>query len=95
MTAPINIVFYDEKAWDKLNAIMPVAMSYADYLRSLRKTMLAYAAHGIKVKQVPIDVDAMIAWCHRNGCDISDKARAAYCDFELVARNQPVLDLVS
>jgi hypothetical protein len=83
----VRMVFYGAEAWQKLNAIAPVEMSHSDYLRIFDKTTRAYEAHGIKTEKATIDIDAMIAWCRSNDCEIDDKARTAYCNFELRARD--------
>jgi hypothetical protein len=52
-----------------------------------------YAAHGICTRRLEIDIDQMIAWCHRNGYEIDDTGRAVYGSVLTAAQDDPALPM--
>ena len=55
--------------------------------------MRRFVAEGIKVERVAVDVDQMLAWCHRNDYEINSTGRAIFSTVLTMARDDPrVLD---
>jgi len=91
----VSMAWYSPEAWAQLKAIPEagVEMSYPGFARNFETLSRQFAAQGIKVEKVSVDVDQMIAWCHRNGYAIDTTGRSIYGSVLLMAREDPkVLD---
>jgi hypothetical protein len=88
--AAMGIAWYTP-AWKRL-AAMPEAniqKTYREYVHATENTERAYAARGIRTTRVTVDIDQMIAWCHRNGYKIDTTGRAVFGVALLMARDDP------
>jgi hypothetical protein len=63
-------------------------MSYPGFVRNFETLVRKFAEEGVKVEKVAIDVDQMVAWCHRNGYAIDTTGRAL---FVAMAREDPAV----
>jgi hypothetical protein len=91
----VSMAWYSPVAWARLKAIPEarVEMSYPGFVRNFETLSRNFAAQGIKVEKVSVDVDQMIAWCHRNGYVVDTTGRTIYGSVLLMAREDPkVLD---
>jgi hypothetical protein len=91
--AVIGMAWYSSAAWAQLKAIPEarVEMSYLGFLRNFETLARQFAAQGIKVEKVSVDVDQVIAWCHRNGYAIDTTGRSIYGSVLLMALEDPKL----
>jgi hypothetical protein len=91
----VGLSWYSAETWKRLEAIPEarIEKSYQDFVRSFEKLKRSYAAQGIKTEIMPIDLDQMTAWCHRNGYEIDSTGRSVYGSVLTMARDHPaVLD---
>ena len=91
----LGMAWYTPEAWARLKAIPEarVDMSYRAYVRNYEAYVRRFAAEGIKVERVAVDVDQMLAWCHRNGYAVDTTGRTIYGSVLAMARDDPrVLD---
>jgi hypothetical protein len=87
----MGVAWYSAEAWKQLEVIPEagIAKSYADFVRTFETLARKFAAQGIAVEKMPIDLEQMRAWCHRRGYEIDDKGRAVYGTMVLMARDHP------
>jgi hypothetical protein len=91
----VGLGWYDAETWKRLAAIPEarIEKSYQDFVSSFENCVRRNAAQGIKTEVMPIDLDHMIAWCHRNGYEIDTAGRSVYGNVMQMARDDPaVLD---
>jgi hypothetical protein len=91
----LGMAWYTPEAWARLKAIPEarVDMSYRAYVRNYDAYVRRFVAEGIKVERVAVDVDQMLAWCHRNGYAVDTTGRAIFSTVLTMARDDPrVLD---
>jgi hypothetical protein len=48
-----------------------------------------FAAQGIEVEKVSVDIDHMVEWCRRRGYEPDDKGRSIYGVMLLMTREYP------
>ena len=91
----LGMAWYTPEAWAQLKAIPEarIEMSYRAYVRNYEAYARRFAAEGIKVERVAVNVDQMLAWCHRNGYAVDTTGRAIFGIVLTMARDDPcVLD---
>ena len=97
MTMAAEIVvamgWYTAATWAQLKAIPEarIEMSYPGFVRNFETLVRKFAAEGVKVQKVAIDVDQMVAWCHRNGYAIDTTGRALFGTVAAMAREDPAV----
>ena len=90
-TDVVGIAWYSPAAWKQLEA-MPEAgiqKTYREYVRATENVERGYAARGIRTTRIPIDIDQMTAWCHRNGYEIDSTGRAIFGNVLNAAKSDP------
>jgi hypothetical protein len=90
--AAMGLAWYSPEAWRRLEA-MPeprIEKSYQRFVRNFEAMAREFAAQGYAAKRIPIDIDHMVAWCHRHGYEIDTKGRATYGALLLAAGGDPV-----
>lgn len=87
----MGMAWYSPEAWRQLEAFPKAGIkkSYRDYLRDFKSALRNFASQGIKVEKFSIDIDRMIAWCHRRAYEIDDKGGAVYGAMLVMARDHP------
>ena len=91
----LGMAWYTPEAWARLKAIPEarIEMSYRAYVRNYEAYVRRFVAEGIKVERVAVNVDQMLAWCHRNGYEVDSTGRAIFGSVLTMARDDPrVLD---
>ena len=91
----LSMAWYTPEAWARLKAIPEarIDMSYRAYVHNYEAYTRRFVAEGIKVERVAVDVDQMLAWCHRNGYEVNSTGRAIFGTVLTMARDDPrVLD---
>jgi hypothetical protein len=89
----VGIGWYDAVQWAKLKqvAVDPERLddTHEDWQRTAERTERELARDGgLVIRRVPIDVDALVAWCRERGKPVDGPARSAYAA-EMVLRLGP------
>jgi hypothetical protein len=76
----IGSAWYSPESWKRLVALPEahIEKSYRDFVSTFENIVSRSAVQGITVEKMSIDIDRMIAWCHRNGYEVDAKGRAVY-----------------
>jgi hypothetical protein len=78
----VGIAWYDSVQWAKLKQIAADADQLDDtheaWKRNAEQTERQLVADRIVVRHVPIDVDALVAWCRAQNKPVNGAARAEY-----------------
>lgn len=87
----VGVAWYSQETWKRLaaNPEAHIEKSYGDLLRTFDTMVRKFAARGVQVEKVSVDIDQMIEWCHRNGYEIDSKGRAVYGSMLMLARDDP------
>ena len=89
------LAWYSPETWRQLAAISEahIEKNYRDFVRTFESMAREFAVQGVVVEKVIIDVDHMLAWCHRHGYEIDSTGRATYGAMLQAAGGDPkVLD---
>jgi len=80
--AALGLAWYSREAWERLRAVADDAQalddSYEDWERQALGTVRDLESLGRKIRKVPIDIDALLAWCREHHRRNDIKARAEY-----------------
>jgi hypothetical protein len=78
----VGIALYDSAQWTKLKQIAADTVqlddTFEEWKRNVERTERQLAADGMVVRRVPIDVDALVAWCRAQNKPVDGAARAEY-----------------
>jgi hypothetical protein len=78
----VGIAWYDSVQWTKLKQIAADAEQLDDthekWMRNVERTERQLVAEGMIVRRVPIDIDALVAWCRAQNQPVNGAARAEY-----------------
>jgi hypothetical protein len=78
----VGIAWYDSAQWAKLKQIAADTKqlddTHEEWKCNVERTERQLAADGIVVRRVPIDVDALVAWCRTQNKPVDGAARAEY-----------------
>jgi hypothetical protein len=76
----LGMAWYSPEAWAQLAAIPEarIEKSYAEFVRGFEVLSREFAAKGVRVEPVSVDVGRMTEWCHRNGYKIDNRGRTIY-----------------
>ena len=87
----IAMAWYSPATWAQLKAIPEarIEISYDEFVRNFERLSQQFAARGVEVEKVVVDVDQMVAWCHRNGYAVDTTGRSIYGTVALMARDDP------
>jgi hypothetical protein len=77
---PLAMAWYTPASWRQLQeAVGAGDDSYEEFVRRVDEQIRLFAARGIVVEKMLIDVPHMLAWCKRHGYGVNDsKGRATY-----------------
>src|ERR1051326_6444858 len=80
--AVVGMAWYDAVQWTQLKQIAGDAEQLDDtheaWKRNAEQTERQLAADGMVVRRVPIEVDALVAWCRAQDRPVNGAARAEY-----------------
>ena len=82
LTPVVGIAWYDSAQWTKLKQIAAdteqLDDTHEEWKRNVERTERQLAADGMVVRRVPIDVDALVAWCRSQNKPVDGASRAEY-----------------
>jgi hypothetical protein len=80
--AELVLAWYGRDAWERLREIADDAQvlddTYEEWEAGALDALRCIQSLGRTVVKVPIDIDALLVWCHANGRRIDSAARAEY-----------------
>jgi hypothetical protein len=80
--AALGLAWYSREAWERLRAVADDAQAlddtYEDWERQALGAVRDLESLGRKIRKVPIDIDALLAWCRKHHRRNDIKARAEY-----------------
>jgi hypothetical protein len=76
----MGLAWYTPETWRQLAAIPEarIEKSYDDFVSTFENLQQKFAAQGITVEKITLDVDHMVAWCRRHGYEVDSIGRAKY-----------------
>ena len=88
----IGMSWYTPESWERLRAVADdraTLGTFDAYQRKAERAIREFAAQGIKVEKVLLDIDDLVRWCRREGYAIDQRGRAAYGVALLVSVGDP------
>ena len=83
----LGLAWYSREDWERLREIADdrdkLDDAYEDWERQALKMIHDLEAVGRRVRKVPINVEALIAWCAERECRIDTAARSEYVTYLL------------
>ena len=83
----LGLAWYSRKDWERLREIADdrdkLDDAYEDWERQALKMIHDLEAVGRRIRKVPIDIEALIAWCAERKCRIDMAARSEYVSYLL------------
>jgi hypothetical protein len=83
----LGIAWYSREVWERLHEIADdrdkLDDTHEDWERQVLKTFHGLEAIGRQVRKVPINIEALIAWCRERKCHIDMAARSEYVSYLL------------
>jgi hypothetical protein len=83
----VGIAWYDATQWSKLKQVAAdperLEDTQEEWQRNAEETERGLAARGVVVRRIPIDLDALVAWCRARNKPVDGPARAEYTSFML------------
>lgn len=80
--AELALAWYDREAWNRLREVADDAQAlddtYEDWESGALEAIRNFESLGQRPVKVPIDIDALLAWCREHGKRIDSAARAEY-----------------
>jgi hypothetical protein len=87
-----GIGWYDAAQWAKLKQVAQDAAeldeSHEAWQRNAERTERELSRRGLLIRRVPIDVDALVAWCQARNKPVNGASRAEYTS-EVVSGLEP------
>jgi len=78
----VGVAWFDRAQWTRLTEVAPDRSALDDtfeqWEKGARTTLENLKAQGLRVKEVPIDVEQLLAWCLLQGLVPDSKSRADY-----------------
>lgn len=78
----IGVAWFDRAQWTRLKEVAPdrakLDDTFEDWERNARSALADIVAAGNRAKEVPIDVEKLLAWCTLRGIPPDSAARAQY-----------------
>jgi hypothetical protein len=78
----IGVAMYRADHWARLRATAAdadtLAESHEVWLRSARASLAGLRQRGVRVREVPVDVEQVIAWCAAQGLPNTAQSRGRY-----------------
>ena len=86
-TTQLGLAWYSREDWERLHDIADdrdkLDDTYEDWERQALKMIQDLEAVGQQIRKVPIDIEALIAWCRERKCRIDMAARSEYVSYLL------------
>ena len=83
----LGLAWYSREDWERLREIADdrdkLDDAYEDWERQALKMIHDLEAVGRRVRKVPINIEALIAWCAERKCRIDMAARSEYVTYLL------------
>jgi hypothetical protein len=83
----LGLAWYSRDDWKRLHEIADdrdkLDDTYEDWERQALKMIQDLEAAGQRIRKVPINIEALIAWCHERKCRIDMAARSEYVSYLL------------
>lgn len=80
--AALGLAWYSRKAWERLREVADdvhaLDDTYEDWEQQALRAIRDLESIGRSIRKVPIDIDALLAWCHEHHRRNDSKARADY-----------------
>jgi hypothetical protein len=84
----LGLAWYSREDWERLHEIADdrdkLDDMYEDWERQALKMIHDLEAVGQRIRKVPIDIEALIAWCRERKCRIDMAARSEHVSYLLV-----------
>jgi hypothetical protein len=78
----IGVAWFDRAQWTRLTEVVPdrskLDDTFEEWERNARRALAQIIAEGHRAKEVPIDVEQLLAWCTLRGLSPDSAARAEY-----------------
>ena len=78
----LGVAWYSREDWERLREIADdrdkLDDQYEDWERQALAAIRNLEAIGQRIRKVPINIEALVAWCRERGCRIDMAARAEY-----------------
>jgi len=78
----IGLAWFDREQWKRLTEVVSdrstLDDTFEDWERGARDAVAQMRAEGHRVKEVPINVDQLMAWCRLRGVAPDSSSRAEY-----------------
>ena len=88
----LGLAWYSREDWERLHEIADdrdkLDHTYEDWERQALKMIQDLEAVGQRIRKVPIDIEALIAWCRERKCRIDMAARSEYVSYLLSQRKK-------
>jgi len=89
----VGLAWYSREAWERLREVaddgQALDETYEAWERGALTTIRDLESVGRQIRRVPIDIDALIAWCRERNRRIDTAARAEYATY-LLQRGESV-----
>jgi len=86
-TTQLGLAWYSREDWERLHEIADdrnkLDDTYEDWERHALKMIHDLETVGRRVQKVPINIEALIAWCRERKCRIDMAARSEYVSYLL------------
>jgi hypothetical protein len=83
----LGLAWYSREDWERLHEIADdrdkLDDTYEDWERQALEMIQDLEAVGQQIRKVPIDIEALIAWCRERKCRIDMAARSEYVSYLL------------
>jgi len=83
--AVIGLAWYTREGWERLRELAvdraQLDDSFDDWERGAQAAIAQFAEIGRVMRKVPIDVEALLAWCQAQGLPLNSAARAEYVTY--------------
>ena len=84
-TLIVGVAWFDRAQWTRLKEIAPdksaLDDSFEQWERNARSVVAKMKAEGLRVKEVSVDVDQLLAWCMLHGMAPDSNGRANYAAY--------------
>jgi hypothetical protein len=83
----LGLAWYSREDWERLHEIADdrdkLDDTYEDWECQALKVIHDFEAVGRRIRKVPINIEALIAWCRERKCRIDMAARSEYVSYLL------------
>jgi len=86
-TTQFGVAWYSREDWERLHEVADdrnkLDDTYEDWERQALKMIRDLEAVGQRIQKVPINIEALIAWCRERKCRVDMAARSEYVSYLL------------